>query len=110
MTVKQIARYRTRRAIKEGSIKIPVKCDDCGREHNLDCHHNNYDNPLDVSFLCSDCHGEKHRNKIRGRWDSTKIVSVMTCQKCEYSWTPRVPDPVTCPRCKNPDWKNIRKR
>jgi hypothetical protein len=28
-----------------------------------------------------------------------------TCQRCEYTWTPRVQNPITCPRCKSYSWR-----
>lgn len=27
------------------------------------------------------------------------------CQRCDYHWTPRVPDPVVCPACLSRYWK-----
>jgi predicted Zn-ribbon and HTH transcriptional regulator len=28
----------------------------------------------------------------------------LLCQRCSHEWTPRIPDVVRCPRCKNPRW------
>lgn len=29
------------------------------------------------------------------------------CNKCNHTWISRVDyEPITCPRCKNPDWTN----
>ena len=35
--------------------------------------------------------------------DTLQLV-VVTCQQCGASWTPRVPDPVRCPRCQSRRW------
>ena len=29
------------------------------------------------------------------------------CKQCGAEWTPRVENPVQCPRCKRVDWKEV---
>ncbi len=57
------AREIVNRAIKSGKL-IPLNlCDECG-EYNLkkdiEAHHEDYDKPLEVIWLCKDCHRERH--------------------------------------------------
>jgi len=32
------------------------------------------------------------------------------CLRCGYEWVPRVENPVTCAKCKNPFWNKPKKR
>lgn len=35
----------------------------------------------------------------------TRVVRVLTCEKCGYSWTPMYERPKVCPKCKTYlDW------
>lgn len=49
---------------KQFSILItPDKCEDCGISNvPLQMHHTDYDDPLNVIFVCKDCHGIRHRS------------------------------------------------
>jgi predicted Zn-ribbon and HTH transcriptional regulator len=29
------------------------------------------------------------------------IINIITCKKCGLKWTPRKPEPRTCPKCKS---------
>lgn len=56
------ARYQLNLAVRRGEIVRPDKCSQCGRSDlKIQAHHNNYDEPLQVEWLCSECHGEEHR-------------------------------------------------
>lgn len=46
------------RAVRKG-ILLPKPCERCGNENSL-AHHENYDNPLDVVWLCQPCHKKRH--------------------------------------------------
>ena len=46
-------------AIKAGTL-IREPCERCGTEPTH-AHHERYDRPLDVTWLCSVCHGLRHR-------------------------------------------------
>lgn len=67
--VKILARQRLRNAVKVGEItKLP--CESCG-DLNSQAHHPDYSKPLDVVWLCHDCHVQEH---VRlGTYESTAI-------------------------------------
>lgn len=48
-----------RRAVKSGKLIIPASCK-CGRE-KVGAHHDDYDKPLDVMWLCQACHKQRHK-------------------------------------------------
>jgi len=45
--------------------KVPLKesCEWCGSTKLLQRHHEDYDKPLEIITLCSDCHGKTRKNK-----------------------------------------------
>lgn len=47
-----------RRAIRDGFL-TPAPCESCGAERS-EAHHDNYDKPLDVRWLCNKCHKKEH--------------------------------------------------
>lgn len=51
-------------ALKSGKITKPSSCQQCGWEGRIHGHHHNYSKPFDVEWLCSICHGKKHRKPI----------------------------------------------
>lgn len=58
--LKHSARMRVQRAIKAGKLVKPKYCSNCGNKSTLQAHHDDYLRPLDVVFLCRDCHFSKH--------------------------------------------------
>jgi hypothetical protein len=58
--VKVTAHQIVSSAIRRGSL-IPCPCERCGCVVNVHAHHEDYTNPLDVIWLCSLCHGARHR-------------------------------------------------
>lgn len=48
-------------AIRVGVMQKATKCQGCLKECKLQAHHHDYDKPMDVIWLCTVCHGEKHR-------------------------------------------------
>lgn len=50
------------RAIKNGSL-VRQPCIRCGNEKSL-AHHEDYDKPLDVMWLCQPCHKQRHKELL----------------------------------------------
>jgi hypothetical protein len=60
---KRNTRIKTNKAISAGEI-IKTPCEVCGDE-KVECHHMNYEDHLDVKWLCRKHHYELHGKKIR---------------------------------------------
>jgi hypothetical protein len=56
---RQRAHNAVTRAIKKGLL-VRVPCCRCGVERSL-AHHEDYDKPLDVIWLCQPCHKQRHK-------------------------------------------------
>jgi predicted Zn-ribbon and HTH transcriptional regulator len=97
---KDILRQATKDAIRRGTIKVPDNCAECGAETKLDCHHQEYDDPMNVVFLCVRCHDKRHGYRARG----FALVPDATCGFCGHVWQPRVKRPELCPRCHHADF------
>lgn len=50
-------------AIRTGVLVRPEKCSDCGKTGRIYAHHEDYEKPLDVAWLCHACHTRIHRQK-----------------------------------------------
>lgn len=59
--VKRRAHIMTGNAIKYGYIIRPSSCERCGKHVNVNAHHEDYYRPLEVVWLCTTCHGLRHR-------------------------------------------------
>lgn len=53
------ARNAVNNAIRDGKISRKP-CHFCQSTENLHAHHEDYDHPLDVVWLCASCHGKLH--------------------------------------------------
>jgi ribosomal protein S27AE len=49
-------------AIREGRITKQEICSECGSTKKIEAHHDDYSKPLDIRWLCEDCHKEWHRH------------------------------------------------
>jgi hypothetical protein len=59
---KQRTRGLTTRAIQDGRLVRPDKCESCGAgDCRIETHHTDYTKPYEVQWLCSKCHGIAHR-------------------------------------------------
>lgn len=47
------------RSVKSGTIMRPDKCSECGKSCKPDGHHVDYNQPLDVIWICRACHARK---------------------------------------------------
>lgn len=55
------ARTEVGNTIRDGRLFRPKKCERCARDYKLHAHHEDYSKPLDVIWLCTPCHGARHR-------------------------------------------------
>ncbi len=53
------ARYQARRY-----SEVPKKCSECSLSGSVDGHHNDYSKPLEVQWLCRQCHANVHREIV----------------------------------------------
>lgn len=51
--------------IRDGSIIKPDKCQDCGAGGKIHGHHHDYAKPLEVEWLCPQCHTNRHKDSER---------------------------------------------
>ena len=58
---KDKARWKLREAVRRGDVHKPSNCQDCGASAPLHGHHEDYNKPLDVDWLCRPCHAKRHR-------------------------------------------------
>jgi hypothetical protein len=58
---KKAARAALNAAVRAGRIVRPDICPLCGAEARITAHHSDYSKPLDVEWLCYECHGRRHR-------------------------------------------------
>jgi hypothetical protein len=42
--------------VRRGKIRKPANCESCGKTCAVEAHHEDYTRPLDVQWLCRDCH------------------------------------------------------
>lgn len=56
------ARYMLNYAVKKGDVIKPKLCNSCSKNKKLTAHHEDYNKPYDVIWLCYECHGLYHRN------------------------------------------------
>jgi hypothetical protein len=58
---KVLAHKAVNRAVRSGRIERPTCCSRCGSDRRrIEAHHEDYDAQLDVIWLCSACHGQRH--------------------------------------------------
>lgn len=58
---RRLARQAVKYAVATGLIHKPARCEHCHIEAPLEGHHPNYDQPLNVTWLCHPCHMAAHR-------------------------------------------------
>lgn len=63
LTPKRKAHQLVMFAIKLGVIKKDVECSKCGSTKRIEGHHEDYDKPLEVEWLCNACHQRLHKRK-----------------------------------------------
>jgi hypothetical protein len=66
---KRYARRDVFNAIKRGDLVKPGRCNRCQQpkaSRDLHGHHEDYDKPLEVEWLCQQCHSAEHPKLRRG--------------------------------------------
>jgi len=58
--VKRKANSAVRNALRDGKISRPNECSHCLKECVPHGHHEDYGRPLDVIWLCDECHAQLH--------------------------------------------------
>lgn len=61
--LKSKARSLVRTALRNGSLIRPDKCSECNKECIPEAHHYDYSKPLEVEWLCKQCHENTHHKK-----------------------------------------------
>lgn len=60
------ARNKVNTAIRNGKLIPSTTCSICGKEtKDIHAHHPDYSKPLEVQWLCTECHGKAHRRYPR---------------------------------------------
>jgi ribosomal protein S27AE len=60
--IKRAAHVLVGNAVRDGKITKPSSCENCGKESTIiHGHHDDYAYPLQVRWLCSQCHGAWHK-------------------------------------------------
>ena len=59
--LKQAMRMLVNRNIQKGLLTKPLNCEDCKLEIKSEGHHEDYNKPLEVKWLCKKCHEKLHR-------------------------------------------------
>lgn len=65
--LKVLCHYAVHNALRRGDIKKPLMCTTCQLERRLHAHHADYMKPLNVEWLCSICHTNKHKEKTNAK-------------------------------------------
>lgn len=63
-SIKRIAHEKIEIEINSGRLANPNICSKCLKSIKTEAHHPNYENPLDIIWLCDKCHKDEH-NLIR---------------------------------------------
>jgi len=66
---KQVARQLTAKAIESGELKRARYCSQCGAMFNIHAHHEDYQKPLSVEWLCAHCHSVRHQLTVKSEQD-----------------------------------------
>jgi len=53
------ARQALNRAVRSGRITKPTNCSRCGEDRKITGHHPDYNKPLEVEWLCYECHANE---------------------------------------------------
>jgi hypothetical protein len=71
------AHHAVKAAIAEGRLVRPARCETCAEATYAVAHHDDYDKPLDVRWLCRPCHSRHHAALRPARPVSVKVKVVL---------------------------------
>ena len=54
--------------IKAGKLERPMFCEGCGSAGVIEAHHENYNRPDDITWLCKTCHELLHADADQRAW------------------------------------------
>lgn len=60
------AHQKVAQSKRVGTLIEPMMCEACGYMGSLHAHHEDYDKPYDVMWLCPECHRSLHQSKREG--------------------------------------------
>src|SRR5215471_17774138 len=63
MKARRAANGAVSRAVKSGKLIKPAICASCSLQKPLHAHHEDYNRPLDVVWLCIRCHRQRHKRE-----------------------------------------------
>ena len=63
------------KAKKNGTLLIK-DCELCGAHTNIEAHHEDYNKPLDVIFLCKYCHNKFHKNVRKIEYENMDLPKI----------------------------------
>ena len=98
----QAAHRKVLNAVKRGELK-PQPCEVCGEVKAM-AHHDDYDKPLEVRWLCHSHHALHHKQDMSQITGSVVYMPQCTCLRCGHVWIGRVVgvEPTTCAKCRSP--------
>lgn len=64
---KRYAHEQLNYAVKVGKVLKREKCERCGNQELVHGHHDDYNKPLIVMWLCPKCHKQRHR-ELETKW------------------------------------------
>ena len=62
-SLKEFARKHLHQEVRKGAVKRSRICDICGEFGFIEAHHEDYNKPLSVKWLCRKCHTNIHKER-----------------------------------------------